>query len=91
MRCSPLGHDTVAVHRCPEADVDAPNSVDVAKDQQHGAGHGLEHLHDFIKVVDRHVPHVGSLLSTQDVGQAKVVHVDRSLQQHLTEDEVVCM
>ena len=40
--------------------------------------------------MDGHVAHVGRLLSAQDVGQTQLPHVDGSLQQHLTEEEVLC-
>lgn len=85
----PLGHDEVAVNRRAQRDVDAADGVDVAKDQQHGPRHGLEHLHDAVEAVDGHLAHVGCLLLTQDVGQAQLTHVDGPLQQHLTEEEVL--
>lgn len=85
----PLCHDEVAVHRRSQSDVDAADGVDVPEDQQHGPRHGLQHLHDAVEAADGHVAHVGRLLSVQDVGQAQLVHVDGSLQQHLTEQEVL--
>ena len=86
----PLCHDTVAVHRRSQRDVDASHCVDVPEHQQHGPRHRLQHLHDGPEAVHGHVAHVGRLLSAQDVGQSELPHVDRSLQQHLTEEEVLC-
>lgn len=86
---SPLGHDEVAIHRRPEGDVDAAHRVDVAEDEQHGSGHGLQHLHDALEALAGHFAHVGVLLPAQDVGQAQLPHVDGPLQQHLAEQEVL--
>lgn len=86
---STLGHDEVAVDRRSQSDVDAADRVDVPEDQQHGPRHGLQHLHDLIEAVHRHVTHVGRLLSRQDVPQTQIPHVDGPLQQHLTEQEVL--
>lgn len=86
---SPLGHDEVAIHRCPESNVDAAHRVDVAEDEQHGSRHGLQHLHDALEALAGHLTHVGVLLSAQDVGQAQLPHVDGPLQQHLAEQEVL--
>lgn len=86
---SPLGHDEVAIHRCPESNVDAAHRVDVAEDEQHGSRHGLQHLHDALEALAGHLTHVGVLLSAQDVGQAQLLHVDGPLQQHLAEQEVL--
>ncbi len=84
----PLGHDEVAVDRSSQSDVDAADGVDVPEDQQHGPRHGLQHLHDLIKAVHGHVTHVWRLLSRQVVPQTQIPHVDRPLQQHLTEEKV---
>jgi len=87
---SPLGHGVVSVHGCAQGDVDAAHGVEVAEHQQHGPGHGLEHLHDALEAVQRHVLHVGRLLAAQHAGQAQLPHVDGPLQEHLAEQEVLC-
>lgn len=86
---SPLGHDEVAVDRCPQCDVNAAHRVDVAKHQQHGPWQGLQHLHDVVKVAGGHFAHVRRLFPVKDVPQAKLPHVDWPLQEHLAEQEVV--
>lgn len=86
---SRLGHDEVAIHRRPQGVVDAAHRVDVAEDEQHGAGHGPQHPHDALEALAGHLPHVGRLLPAQHVGQAQPAHVDGPLQQHLAEQEVL--
>lgn len=81
----PLGHGIVAVHRRAQGDIDAAHCVEVAEHQQHGPGHGLEHLHDALEAVQGHVLHVGRLFAAQYARKSQLPHVDGPLQEHLAE------
>lgn len=85
----PLGHEGVAVNRSSQRHVDAAHRVDVAEDEQHGSRQSLQHVHDAVEALSGHAAHVRGLLTAQDVPQTQLAHVDRTLQEHLAEQEVV--